>query len=138
MQRLRENVKNDIDTDMLRNELKIFNDSIKNMPSKKTLNVGLLFDFLFRQYNDFDKQTALRALQEKVAKHENAFEHTSDFFLAILKIVEPEDQLVEIKINERDVINATVNVAVVCEQWLKYLAILPIPLTFDAQFTTIK
>jgi diguanylate cyclase len=138
VQRLRENVKNDIDTDTLRNELKIFNDSIKNMPSKRNLNVGLLFDFLFRQYNDFDKQTALRALQEKVAKQDNAFEHTSDFFLAILKIVEPEDQLVEIKINERDVINATVSVGVVCEQLLKYLAIVPVPPTFDAQFTTVR
>lgn len=138
LQRLRENVKNEIDAEVLRNELKIFHDSIKNMPSKKTLNVGLLFDFLFRQYNDFNKQTALRALQAKVEKDDNAYEHISDFFLAILNIVEPEDQLVEIKINERDIVNATINVGVVSELLLQYLSILPIPPTFETQFTTVK
>lgn len=138
LQRLRENLKNEIDAQVLKNELVVFHDAIKNMPSKKTLNVGLLFDFLFRFYTDFDRQSALRALQKKVAQDVNAFESVSDFFRAILAIVEPETPLVEVAVKHLEVANAAVNVSVVSEQLLQYLTVLSIPPTFETQYIAVR
>ena len=86
--RVRNHVKGDIESKTLKAELKTFTESIKNLPlQKKILNLGLLFEFLLRQYTSPQEQSALRELQAFAIKEETGFEQASDLFLEILKIM---------------------------------------------------
>lgn len=138
VQRVRNHVKNEVEPTALKTELKIFSESVKNLPlKKKTLNVGLLFDFLYRQHADATQQTALRELQKLVSSEESPIEQSSDLFLEVLKIIEPEETPKEATEEEIEPI-VYVDVNKVSEQLLQYLSALAIPAVFESQTALLK
>lgn len=137
--RVRNQVKNEIEFATLKTELKTFSESVKNIPpKKKTLNVGLLFDFLIKQCTDSTQQTALRELQKSLESDENTIEQATDLFVEILKIIEtPSVEVVEkIELTEQDII--AINVNIVSEQILQYLSVLDIPEVFSTEIKIIN
>ncbi len=139
LQRVRNHVKNEIEAIALKTELKIFNESVKNLPlKKKTLNVGLLFDFLYRQHPVANQQTALRELEKQVNDKESTIEQSSDLFLAILKIIEPEELPENTTDEEKIDPIIYIDVNKVSEQLLQYLSALAIPAVFESQTALLK
>ncbi len=140
--RVRNHVKDEIETVTLKTELKTFNESIKNLPvKKKKLNVGLLFDFLIRQHPNFAQQAALRDLQTLANSDETPIEQVADLFVEILKITDPAEPLSELKTaNKENLVEQAVfvDVRIVTEQLLQYLTSLAIPAVFESQTTAIK
>jgi diguanylate cyclase len=135
--RVRNHVKNELEPITLKTELKTFAESIKNLPQKKkTLNTGLLFDFLSKQYTDSTQQTALRELQKLLESDENTIEQATDLFVEILKITEPELPEIEHEEVEEEIIQIDVNI--VSEQILQYLSVLGIPEAFTPETDLLK
>jgi diguanylate cyclase len=122
----------------LKDELKIFTESIKNLPAKKKrLNAGLLFEFLLKQYTDSAQQNALRELQKLLESDENTIEQATDLFVEIIKITEPELPKTEaIDLAEEEIIHIDVNI--VSEQILQYLSVLGIPESFTPETDLLK
>ncbi|MGB4498868.1 MAG: hypothetical protein WBI40_09220, partial [Methylococcaceae bacterium] len=119
--RVRNHVKDELEPIALKTELKLFSESIKNLPpKKKKLNVELLFNFLLKQYTDSAQQIALRELQKLLESDENTIEQATDLFVEILKIIEPE--LPEIENVQEEIVYIDVNI--VSEQILEYLSVL--------------
>ena len=137
----RNHVKNEVDVTTLKNELKIFNESVKNLPpKKKKLEADLLFDFLIRQYPDPVQQAALRELKGLVNSEERTAEQLTDLFIEITNIIEPEIAL-ELEVNEDKNIASDVvlvDVRMVTQQLLQYVSSLPIPAVFEAQTAAVK
>ncbi len=139
--RVRNHVKGDIESKTLKAELKTFTESIKNLPlQKKILNLGLLFEFLLRQYTSPQEQSALRELQAFAIKEETGFEQASDLFLEILKIIEPSELPAIENMGVENIIEPVVyiDVNMVGEHLLQYFETLAVPEVFEAQAKLIK
>jgi diguanylate cyclase len=133
--RVRNHVKDELEPIALKTELKLFSESIKNLPpKKKKLNVELLFSFLIKQYTDSAQQSALRELQKLLESDENTIEQATDLFVEILKIIEPE--LPEIENVQEEIVYIDVNI--VSEQILEYLSVLGIPEVFTPETDLLK
>ncbi|MEI7796011.1 MAG: GGDEF domain-containing protein [Methylococcaceae bacterium] len=141
LQRVRLHVKNEVDPQSLKVELKTFTDSVKNItPPKKTLNIGLLFEFLLHQYTDSPQQTALRELQKLVSSEANTIEQSSELFLEILKIIEPEKPETAVVLSaDESIVEPVVliDVNAVSEQLLAYFNVLAIPAIFEPETALI-
>jgi diguanylate cyclase len=137
---VRNHVKNELELEpiALKSELKMFTESIKNMPQKKkTLKADLLFDFLVKQRMDPSQKNALRELQKSLGNDESTIEQSTDLFIEILKITEPELLPTErVESEDEEIIYIDVNI--VCEQILEYLSILGIPEVFGGEVDLIK
>ncbi|MEI7839561.1 MAG: GGDEF domain-containing protein [Methylococcaceae bacterium] len=142
LQRVRHHVKNEIDSQSLKIELKTFTESIKNItPPPPKLNIGLLFEFLLRQHTDSRQQTALRDLQKLVNSEASTIEQSSELFLAVLKIIEPEEpQTVVVLSDDKSMVEPVVfiDVNAVGEQLLEYLSVLAIPAIFEPETVSLK
>lgn len=136
--RVRNHVKNEIEPIALKTELKVFAESVKNIPApKKTLNADLLFDFLLKQPIDITQQNGLRELQLLLKSDENIIENSTDLFVEILKITEPELPTPEkVEGIEEEIILIDVNI--VSEQILQYLSVLGIPEVFTPETNLLK
>lgn len=135
--RVRNHVKNELDPITLKNELKTFSESIKNLPlKKKRLNTGLLFDFLLKQYTDSMQQNALRELKKLLESDENTIEQATDLFVEIVKITEPDSPKTENFEFSGEIIQIDVNI--VSEQILQYLSVLGIPEAFSPETNLLK
>ena len=142
LQRIRNHVKTELDPQSLKMELKTFTESVKNIiPPKKTLNSGLLFEFLLRLYTDLHQQTALRELQKFVNSEASTIEQASELFLEILKIIEPEEQQTAVALTDAESIIEPVvfiDVNAVGELLLEYFSVLAIPEIFEHEMVLIK
>ena len=133
--RVRSHVKDELEPIALKTELKLFSESIKNLPpKKKKLNAELLFNFLLKQYTDSAQQIALRELQKLLESDENTIEQATDLFVEILKIIEPA--LPEIENVQEEIVYIDVNI--VSEQILEYLSVLGIPEVFTPETDLLK
>ncbi len=135
---VRNHVKNELDPTALKLELKNFTESVKNVPKpKKTLNAGLLFDFLSKQHTESTQQTALRELQKSLESDANIIEQPTDLFVEILKIIETQPPPLEkVESENEEIIHIDVNI--VSEQVLQYLAVLGIPEIFTEESKSIQ
>jgi diguanylate cyclase len=140
LQRVREFVKKEVESEELKISLKTFMESVKNLPAKKEkLKADLLFDFLVGEYKDAQQQNALRELQKLVNSDETTLLQAMDLFVEIVNIIHPAEPI-ELKIGE-DEINeqpVLVDVRVVTQQMLQYFSALSIPASFEEQANHIK
>ncbi|MDD5227368.1 MAG: GGDEF domain-containing protein [Methylococcales bacterium] len=135
---VRNHVKSELDSVALKTELKNFNESVKNLPlKKKTIKADVLFEFLMRQYPDSTQQTALHELQKLVNSEETTIEQTSELFIEILNIIEPE-VLPSVESDEIIEPIVYVDVYVVSQRLLQYFSALAIPAVFESQTLLLK
>lgn len=140
--RVRNHVKNELELATLKTELKIFAESVKNLPPKKEkLKADLLFDFLMRHYPNPTQQEALHELQALVNSDATTIEQATDLFVEIIKITDSNFPLAELKtVDEENSIEQAIfiDIRIVSERLLEYLSSFGVPAVFEPQTTAIK
>ena len=144
---VREYLKREVEVNELKTALKMFMESVKNVPRKKEkLKADLLFEFLLREYSDVIKQNALHELQTLVNSDDSTISQSTDLFIALLNIIHPSESKPEIKFageaeSVEEILNAPpifIDVRIVTEQLQEYLSSLVIPDVFQIQTGNIK
>ncbi len=131
---IRDQLKNGIDSQALKDELEKFTASvaqIKHSPDQnRSLDIELLFDFLLQQYAVGKRQNALQLLKQK-AETIN-FETPNQLFLAILEAIESDDEPAS------NIITNHIDIGIVSRQLLLFLESIEIPSVFDQQAQIAK
>ncbi len=131
---IRDQLKNGINSHALKDELEKFTTSvaqIKHTPHQdRSVETGLLFDFLLQQYNTETHQSSLKRLKEKAETVK--FETPNQLFIAILEAIEPND------LSAPNVIANHIDIGIVSRQMLLLLEGIEIPSIFDQQAQIAK
>ncbi|MDI1293394.1 MAG: GGDEF domain-containing protein [Methylobacter sp.] len=132
---IRDQVKNGINSPALKDELAKFTHSVTQIrhtpPKNQPVEAELLFDFLLQQYRTEQHQNALKQLKNKAETVK--FETANQLLIAILEIIEPDDDVspTNISVNQIDI-------DIVSRQLLLLLEGIEIPSIFDQQAQTAK
>ncbi|MEQ1530277.1 MAG: diguanylate cyclase [Methylococcales bacterium] len=131
LQRIRDHLKNGINSEKLKAELGNFIDVLAQLnddasAAKKTLDKQLLFDFLLQHYQQPRQQQALRQLQQK------SFDTAGPLFLAIAEIIAEEKPGAEAGDTDNP------DTADISKQLLRLLESIEIPAEFAQQSQTLK
>ena len=132
---IRDQLKNGINSQALKDELEKFTHSVallKHTPTQhRSLETELLFDFLLQQYDNPKQQNALRLLKDKTETVK--FETPNQLFLAILQAIEPDDDA-----PVSNSISNHIDIAIVRKQLLQLLENIEVPSIFDQQAQIAK
>ncbi|MDP1774592.1 MAG: diguanylate cyclase [Methylobacter sp.] len=135
LQGIRDQLKNGINSQALKDELEKFTTSVSQIkhtpPQSQSVETELLFDFLLQQYNTETQQNALRLLKKKTDTVK--FETSNQLFIAILEAIEPDDD-----ISTPTIIANHIDIGIVSRQLLLLLEGIEIPSIFDQQAQTAK
>ncbi|MDP2097521.1 MAG: diguanylate cyclase [Methylobacter sp.] len=133
LQNIRDQLKNGINSQGLKDELEKFTASVAQIkhapPQNRVADPSLLFDFLLRHYSGPTQQLALNRLKKKADTIK--FETTSQLFSAIYEAIKPDSA------NAHDIADH-VNIGVVSKQLLTLLESIEIPTLFDKQAQATK
>jgi diguanylate cyclase len=132
---IRDQLKNGINSQTLKDELEKFTTSvaqIKHFPDQnQSAETDLLFDFLLQQYASEKQQNALKQLKKKA--NTVKFETPNQLFIAIFEAIEPEDNA-----SPPQKIANHIDIGIVSKQLLLLLEGIEIPSAFDQQAQTAK
>lgn len=148
---IRDQLKNGINSQALKEELDKFTNSVAQIkhepPQNRSLETGLLFDFLLQQYTTEKQQSSLRRLKKRADDGMDAgdrttygsaaetvkFETPNQLFIAILEAIEPDEDT-----SAATAIANHIDVGIVSGQLLLLLENIEIPSIFDQQAQTAK
>ncbi len=132
---IRDQLKSGINSHALRDELEKFTASvaqIKHEPHQNgSVETELLFDFLLQQYHTETQQNSLKLLKKKAETVK--FETPNQLFIAILEVIEPDDDA-----SPPNIIANHIDIGIVSRQLLLLLEGIEIPSIFDQQAQTAK
>lgn len=132
---IRDQLKNGINSPALKSALENFTTSvaqIKHTPAQnQSTDTELLFNFLLQQYQTESHQNALKQLKSKADTVQ--FDTPNQLFIAILEIIEPDDD-----ISPPNIISNQIDIGIVSRQLLLLLETIEIPSIFDQQALTAK
>ncbi len=130
--RIRDQLKNGIDSQTLKNELEKFTNSvaqIKHTPSQ-SVEIEPLFNFLLQRYTAEKQQELLKLLKNKAETAK--FETSTQLFIAILEAIESSDT------PATNILANHIDIGIVSRQLLLFLEGIEIPSAFDQQAQTAK
>lgn len=146
---IRDQLKSGINSPALKDELEKFTNSVAQIkhtpPQNRSVETELLFDFLLQQYTSEKQQNALRLLKNKADNCMDAggrapavakpvkFETPNQLFIAILEVIEPDDDT-----SAPNIIANLIDTGIVSQQLLLLLEGIEIPSIFDQQAQTAK
>ncbi|TRW93305.1 GGDEF domain-containing protein [Candidatus Methylobacter oryzae] len=131
--RVRDQLKSGIDSQILKNELEKFTDSvaqIKHTP-RQSVEIEPLFNFLLQHYTTEKQQELLKLLKNKAETAK--FETSTQLFIAILEAVEPDAAP-----PSSGILANHIDIGIVSRQLLFFLERIEIPSVFDQQAQTAK
>ena len=132
---IRDQLKNGINSHALKDELEKFTTAVAQIkhapPQNRSVETGLLFNFLLQQYNTDTQQNTLNLLKTKADTVK--FETQNQLFIAILEAIEPEKD-----VSTATAIGNHIDIGIVSRQLLLLLEGIEIPSIFDQQAQTAK
>jgi len=136
LQHIREQLKSGIDTNKLKAELEDFTHAVAQLqtsaPKQQPLETELLFAFLLQQYPSPTQQSLLQSAKNHA--EQNKFETPKQLFVALLEILESEQQPKPIDAG----ISSHIDTEIVSRQLLHLLEGIKIPGVFERQAQTVK